>query len=184
MYSVPDSMYSVQMYSVPCTWFYTMHSGSIPDVRLNQAYGTTDLCAVHLVLCTVYLILCILCRCIVCRAPDSMPCIVCRAPDSIPGARLYQAYGTRDPGLSRRVQPYRFSIAVHLRLNPTAGPTCRPGFSGCLVRPGSIPGVRAGTYTGVRPREIETLSFQMQDKSFVLSRCYAVSAASLFVIKL
>jgi hypothetical protein len=34
------------------------------------------------------------------------------------------------------------------------------------------------------PMEIEALSFQMQYKSFVLSQSYAVTAASLFVIKL
>jgi hypothetical protein len=32
--------------------------------------------------------------------------------------------------------------------------------------------------------EIETRSFQMQNKSFVLSQCYAVTAVSLLVIKL
>jgi hypothetical protein len=32
--------------------------------------------------------------------------------------------------------------------------------------------------------EIETRSFQMQNKSFVLSQCYAVTAVSLFVIRL
>jgi hypothetical protein len=36
----------------------------------------------------------------------------------------------------------------------------------------------------LRPMEIETRSFQMQNKSIVLSQCYAVTAASLFVIKL
>jgi hypothetical protein len=34
------------------------------------------------------------------------------------------------------------------------------------------------------PMEIETRSFQMQNKSFVLSQCYAVTAVSLFVTKL
>jgi hypothetical protein len=46
------------------------------------------------------------------------------------------------------------------------------------------PPVLAHTPRTSRPMEIETRSFQMQKKSFVLSQCYAVTAVSLFVIKL
>ena len=52
---------------------------------------------------------------------------------------------------------------------------------------GAADGDRRDSAAGVAREwtmEIETRSFQMQNKSFVLSQCYAVTAVSLLVIKL
>jgi hypothetical protein len=65
-------------------------------------------------------------------------------------------------------------------------PSVRQDAACCMLQ-GAADGDRRDSAAGVAREwtmEIETRSFQMQNKSFVLLQCYAVTAVSLLVIKL